>query len=73
MHAIIVVKCSKQNMENDITNLNTPDCTGSDVTNVKKDSMKNLLTSNIIVHSFMVEANGCKNRFVYSAHPGSIV
>ena len=71
MHAIIVVKCSKQNMENDITN--TPDFTGSDVTNVKKDSMKNLLTSDIIVHSFMVGANCCKNTFVYSAHPGSIV
>ena len=32
--------------QNDITNLNTPGSIGSDVTNVKKDSMKSLLTLN---------------------------
>ena len=40
MHVIIVVKYSKQNIESNITNLNTPGYTGLDARNVERDSMR---------------------------------
>ena len=50
-HVTTVVKCSKQNMENVITNLNTPDSTGSDAKNVEKVLTQRHFTRNIIACS----------------------